>query len=45
MVEVDDETVTIDGNHALAGQALNFTVEVTAVREASEEEIAHGHVH
>ncbi len=39
---VEDETVTVDGNHALAGQNLNFTVDVKAVREASSEEVDQG---
>lgn len=43
--EIRDETVIVDGNHPLAGETLNFDVKVVAVREASEEEIAHGHVH
>ena len=42
---VDGEEVTIDANHPLAGVALNFSVEITQIREASEEEVAHGHVH
>ncbi|KGI78326.1 FKBP-type peptidyl-prolyl cis-trans isomerase [Oleiagrimonas soli] len=42
---VDGDQVTIDGNHPLAGQTLNFDIEVTEVREASEEELNHGHVH
>jgi FKBP-type peptidyl-prolyl cis-trans isomerase SlyD len=42
---VDGDTVTIDGNHPLAGQALHFAVEITDVREASAEELQHGHVH
>lgn len=42
---VDGDTVTIDGNHPLAGVNLNFEVEITDVREATEEEKAHGHVH
>ena len=42
---LDDETVTADFNHALAGQALTFSVEVVELRDASEEELAHGHVH
>ena len=42
---VSDETVRIDGNHPLAGQHLNFAVEIANVRGASEEELAHGHVH
>lgn len=45
VVETTDQEVTINGNHPLAGQTLHFDVEVTAVREATEEEIAHGHVH
>ena len=40
---VDETTVTVDGNHPLAGQVLFFAVEVVTVREATEEE--HGHVH
>lgn len=35
----------VDGNHMLAGQNLNFNVEVVAIREATPEELAHGHVH
>jgi FKBP-type peptidyl-prolyl cis-trans isomerase SlyD len=43
--DIDGEDVTIDGNHPLAGQQLNFKVNVVSVRAASEEEVAHGHVH
>ena len=39
------DMVTIDANHPLAGQDLHFSVEVMDVREASEEELEHGHVH
>jgi FKBP-type peptidyl-prolyl cis-trans isomerase SlyD len=39
------DMVTLDGNHPLAGKNLNFDVEITDVREASEEELTHGHVH
>ena len=42
---VDDEMVTVDANHPLAGKSLKFSVTVEEVRDASEEEIAHGHVH
>ena len=42
---VNGETVTVDANHPLAGQDLNFDVEIVEVREATEEEAAHGHVH
>jgi FKBP-type peptidyl-prolyl cis-trans isomerase SlyD len=39
------DMVTLDGNHPLAGKNLNFDVEVAALRPATEEELAHGHVH
>jgi len=42
---VTDETVTVDGNHPLAGESLNFDVEIVETREASAEELEHGHVH
>ena len=42
---VDDKTVTVDGNHPLAGKELHFDVTITDIREASAEEIEHGHVH
>lgn len=45
VVAVDEESVTLDGNHELAGVRLNFAVQVTDVRAASQEEIDHGHVH
>ena len=45
VVDVDGENVTLDGNHPLAGQKLNFDVKILDVREASQEEIDHGHVH
>ncbi|MDZ7737157.1 MAG: peptidylprolyl isomerase [Gammaproteobacteria bacterium] len=41
--EVQDDTVTIDGNHPLAGQVLHFDVTVEKVREATSEEIEQGH--
>lgn len=42
---VNGDTVIIDGNHPLAGVNLNFDVEITDVREATDEEKDHGHVH
>lgn len=45
VVEVDQDHVTVDGNHALAGKELNFDVEIVDIREATEDEIAHGHIH
>ena len=45
IVEINGDSVTIDGNHALAGVTLHFDVTIDSVREASEEEVSHGHVH
>jgi FKBP-type peptidyl-prolyl cis-trans isomerase SlyD len=42
---VEQEEITIDANHPLAGVDLNFEVEVVDVRDATAEELAHGHVH
>ena len=43
--KVDGDKVTVDANHPLAGVALNFDVQIVDVREATQEEVAHGHVH
>ena len=45
VVSVEGETVTVDFNHKLAGETLQFSVEVVDVRAASAEELAHGHAH
>jgi FKBP-type peptidyl-prolyl cis-trans isomerase SlyD len=45
VTEVSIDTVTVDANHELAGVELNFDVEVMEVRNATAEEISHGHVH
>ncbi len=45
IVKVGRFNVDVDANHPLAGQALTFDVEITAVREATPEEVDHGHVH
>ena len=42
---VNDDTITADFNHAMAGKTLCFSVEVVEVRLATEEEISHGHAH
>ena len=42
-IEVD--MATVDGNHPLAGKTLNFSVTITEIRDASPEEVDHGHVH
>lgn len=44
VVDMDDEQVTIDGNHELAGETLFFEVKVVDVRDATAEEISHGHL-
>lgn len=45
VTDIADDKVVLDGNHPLAGMALRFSLDVIAVRAASDEEIAHGHVH
>ncbi len=45
VVGIEADEVTLDANHPLAGVALNFQVEVVGVREATPEELEHGHVH
>lgn len=45
VTDIADDKVILDGNHPLAGMSLIFTCTVTSVRPASEEELAHGHVH
>lgn len=45
VTKVEDDQVTIDGNHPLAGVTLNFDVDVLDVRDATEEELDHGHAH
>lgn len=45
VVEVNEETVTIDANHPLAGETLHFDVEVLEARDATDDEQEHGHAH
>jgi len=45
VTKVDGDEITIDANHPLAGVALNFDIKIIGVREATEEEMAHGHAH
>ena len=42
---LEGDEVTVDGNHPLAGQRLTFEVKVVGVRDATEDEQAHGHIH
>lgn len=45
ITDIAEDKVVVDGNHPLAGMALVFSCTVAEVREASKEEIGHGHVH
>ncbi len=45
VVKIEGDNVTLDANHPLAGQKLTFDVKVVEVRDASAEELEHGHVH
>lgn len=45
VVGVEEDDVILDGNHPMAGIGLNFAVEVVAIRDATSEELDHGHVH
>ena len=45
VTKMDDKNVTVDLNHPLADQTLSFDIDVVDVREATEEELSHGHAH
>lgn len=45
VIGVEGDDITLDANHPLAGKELNFDVEVVEVRDATKEELDHGHVH
>jgi len=42
---LNDQAVTLDANHPMAGKNLHFAVDVLEVRDATAQELAHGHVH
>jgi len=42
---INEDSVTIDANHPLAGETLHFSVSIENVREATKDELDHGHVH
>jgi FKBP-type peptidyl-prolyl cis-trans isomerase SlyD len=45
IIAITDQTVKCDFNHPMAGKSLHFEIEVMDIRDATEEELAHGHVH
>jgi FKBP-type peptidyl-prolyl cis-trans isomerase SlyD len=45
VTDIADDKVVVDGNHPLAGKALDFNCTVAGVRPATQEEMTHGHVH
>jgi FKBP-type peptidyl-prolyl cis-trans isomerase SlyD len=45
VIEIEDDSITIDANHPLAGETLHFDVKIVDIRVATAEEISHGHVH
>lgn len=45
VVNVDEQNVTLDANHPMAGKTLHFDVEVLEIRDATPQELSHGHVH
>jgi FKBP-type peptidyl-prolyl cis-trans isomerase SlyD len=45
VTDIADDKVVVDGNHPLAGKALDFNCTVAGVRPATKEEMTHGHVH
>ncbi len=45
IIEIKEDTVVADGNHPFAGKTITFDLKVADVREATEEELEHGHVH
>ncbi len=43
--KIEDDHVFVDGNHPLAGETLHFDVAVVSIREATKDELSHGHAH
>lgn len=42
---IDGDNINVNGNHPLAGQTLHFNIEILGIRDATEEELSHGHAH
>lgn len=45
VIKIEEDEVTVDANHPLAGMTLNFDVNVADIRDATSEELEHGHAH
>ncbi len=45
VIGIEDDAITIDANHPLAGETLHFEVKILDIRAATKEELAHGHAH
>ena len=45
VTKIEDDKITVDANHPLAGQTLHFSISIESVRKAEAEELSHGHVH
>ncbi|NIS80765.1 MAG: peptidylprolyl isomerase [Anaerolineales bacterium] len=45
VTDIAGDQITLDGNHPLAGETLHFEIDIVGIREATQEELAHGHVH
>ena len=45
VTKIEDDKITVDANHPLAGQTLHFSVSIESIRKAEVEELSHGHVH
>jgi len=45
VTKVEDDKITVDANHPLAGETLHFSVNIESIRKAEAEELSHGHVH